>query len=68
MVGMSGLWLLFYSSGLVAYVMYRDCDPLISGRIEKPDQILPYLAMDKLGHFKGLPGLFVSAVYGGVLR
>ena len=68
MVGMSGLWLLFYSSGVVAYAMYRDCDPLISGRIEKPDQILPYLVMDKLSHFKGLPGLFVSAIYGGVLR
>ncbi|XP_045104374.1 sodium-coupled monocarboxylate transporter 2-like [Portunus trituberculatus] len=62
------MWLLLYSSGAVAYVMYRDCDPLISGRIEKPDQILPYLVINKLGHFTGLPGLFVAAVYGGVLR
>ncbi|XP_045104479.1 sodium-coupled monocarboxylate transporter 1-like isoform X2 [Portunus trituberculatus] len=67
MLGMTGMWLLFYSSGVVAYAMYRDCDPLTSGRIEKPDQILPYLVMDKLGHFTGLPGLFVAAVYGGVL-
>ncbi|MPC87658.1 Sodium-coupled monocarboxylate transporter 2 [Portunus trituberculatus] len=62
------MWLLLYSSGAVAYVMYRDCDPLISGRIEKPDQILPYLVINKLGHFTGLPGFFVAAVYGGVLR
>ena len=68
MVGMTGMWFLFYSSGVVAYAMYRDCDPLTSGRIEKADQILPYLVMDKLGHFTGLPGLFVAAVYGGVLR
>ncbi|XP_063866764.1 sodium-coupled monocarboxylate transporter 2-like isoform X3 [Scylla paramamosain] len=67
MLGMTGMWFLFYSSGVVAYAMYRDCDPLTSGRIEKPDQILPYLVMDKLGHFTGLPGLFVAAVYGGVL-
>ena len=68
MIGMIGMWVLFYSSGAVAYAMYANCDPLISGRIEKPDQILPYLVIDKLGHFTGLPGLFVAAVYGGVLR
>ena len=68
MIGMVGMWILFYSSGAVAYGMYHDCDPLTSGRIEKPDQILPYLVMDKLGHLTGLPGLFVAAVYGGVLR
>lgn len=67
MVGMLVLWGLFYFSGVVAYGIYRDCDPLISGRIEKPDQILPFLVMDKLAYLKGLPGLFVAAVYGGML-
>ncbi|XP_050736584.1 sodium-coupled monocarboxylate transporter 1-like [Eriocheir sinensis] len=67
MVGMIGLWFLFYFSGVVAYAVYHDCDPLKAGLIEKPDQILPFLVMDKLGHLTGLPGLFVSAVYGGVL-
>ncbi|KAK8387781.1 hypothetical protein O3P69_018334 [Scylla paramamosain] len=66
-VGMFVLWGLFYFSGVVAYGIYHDCDPLISGRIEKPDQILPYLVMDKLAYIKGLPGLFVAAVYGGML-
>lgn len=67
-VGMLVLWGLFYFSGVVAYGIYSDCDPLISGRIEKADQILPYLVMDKLAYIKGLPGLFVAAVYGGMLR
>lgn len=62
------LWGLFFFSGLVAYAQYQDCDPLALGRIDKPDQIIPYLIMDKLGHFTGLPGVFVAAVYGGVLR
>lgn len=62
------LWSVFFFSGLVAYAAYSDCDPLTSGRIEKPDQIVPYLVMDKLERLPGLPGLFVAGVYGGVLR
>lgn len=66
-VGLYVLWLVFYFSGLVAYATYRNCDPLTSGRIEKPDQVIPYLVMDKVGHLTGIPGVFVAAVYGGVL-
>lgn len=66
--GLWVLWVLFYFSGLVAYATYSTCDPLTAGSIEKPDQIIPYLVVDKLGHIRGLPGLFVAAVYGGVLR
>lgn len=65
---MSLLWGVFYTSGLVAYALYKDCDPLTSGKIEKPDQIIPYMVTDKLNHLTGMPGLFVAAVYGGVLR
>lgn len=66
-VGLYVLWLTFFTSGIVAYATYSDCDPLTSGRIEKPDQILPYLVLDKLSYLPGLAGLFVAAVYGGVL-
>ncbi|XP_069178112.1 sodium-coupled monocarboxylate transporter 1-like [Procambarus clarkii] len=67
LVGLFMLWSVFYFSGLIAYAVYRDCDPLTSGRIEKPDQIVPYLVTDKLRHLTGMSGLFVAAVYGGVL-
>ncbi|XP_063606817.1 sodium-coupled monocarboxylate transporter 1-like [Penaeus indicus] len=63
-VGVLLLWGVFYFSGLVAYAVYSDCDPLTAGRIEKPDQIMPYLVADKLSHLKGF---FVASVYGGVL-
>lgn len=67
-VGLVILWSLFYMTGLVAYAAYVDCDPLASKRIEKADQIVPFLVADKLGQFPGMAGLFVAAVYGAVLR
>ncbi|XP_069939960.1 sodium-coupled monocarboxylate transporter 1-like [Cherax quadricarinatus] len=66
-VGFICFFLLFYSAGLVAYATYMECDPLTSGRITLPDQILPLLVMDKMNHLTGLCGLFMAAVYGGVL-
>ncbi|XP_069950746.1 sodium-coupled monocarboxylate transporter 1 [Cherax quadricarinatus] len=66
-VGANCLFLLFYYAGIVAYATYMECDPLISGRITLRDQILPLLVMDKMHHLTGLCGLFVAAVYGGVL-
>nr|XP_053636275.1 sodium-coupled monocarboxylate transporter 1-like isoform X2 [Cherax quadricarinatus] len=66
-LGLLLLWGTFYFSGLVAYAVYSDCDPFTSGRISKPDQIMPYLVTDKLNHLPGMSGLFVAAVYGGVL-
>ncbi|XP_063598193.1 sodium-coupled monocarboxylate transporter 1-like [Penaeus indicus] len=68
LLGMTLLWGVFYTSGLVAYALYKDCDPLTSGKIEKPDQIIPFMVIDKLSHLTGVAGLFVAAVYGGVLR
>ncbi|XP_042205604.1 sodium-coupled monocarboxylate transporter 1-like isoform X1 [Homarus americanus] len=67
LVGVYCLWTLFFLSGLVAFATYSTCDPLTSGKITKPDQILPFLVTDKLSHLTGLAGVFVSAVYGGVL-
>ncbi|XP_069941820.1 sodium-coupled monocarboxylate transporter 1 isoform X2 [Cherax quadricarinatus] len=66
-VGLFTLWIVLYLSGLVAYATYRDCDPLTSGRIQKPDQILTFLVTDKLRYMTGMAGLFVAAVYGCVL-
>ncbi|XP_042215414.1 sodium-coupled monocarboxylate transporter 2-like [Homarus americanus] len=68
LVGIYCLWTVFFLSGLVAFATYSTCDPLTSGKITKPDQILPFLVTDKLSHLTGLAGVFVSAVYGGVLR
>ncbi|XP_076067585.1 sodium-coupled monocarboxylate transporter 1-like [Oratosquilla oratoria] len=66
-IGLTVLWSLFNFSGLMAYALYRDCDPLTAGLIEKKDSIIPYLVVDRFGNGWGMVGLFVAAVYGGVL-
>ena len=68
LIGAFILWSLFFFVGLVAYAAYADCDPLKSGKIKKPDQIVPFMVSEKLSHIPGFSGLFVSAVYASVLR
>ena len=53
--------------GYATYAL-EGCDPFISGKITKGEQILSYFVVDKLSHIYGLPGLFVATVIGGTLR
>ncbi|KAJ0056908.1 hypothetical protein NL108_000698 [Boleophthalmus pectinirostris] len=69
-VNLLGLWVIMLSSvfaGLCLYSVYKSCDPWTSGLISAPDQLMPYLVMDILGGYPGLPGLFVAAAYSGSL-
>ncbi|XP_058259915.1 sodium-coupled monocarboxylate transporter 1 [Hemibagrus wyckioides] len=69
-VNMVGLWItvsLAMFSGLTMYSIYKDCDPLTNKDVGSSDQLLPYLVMDILAEFPGLPGLFVAAAYSGTL-
>uniref|UniRef100_A0A3Q0RP70 Solute carrier family 5 member 8, like n=1 Tax=Amphilophus citrinellus TaxID=61819 RepID=A0A3Q0RP70_AMPCI len=69
-VNMVGLWVtvsLAVFSGLTMYSIYKNCDPLSNGDVGTPDQLLPYLVMDILADYPGIPGLFVAAAYSGTL-
>ncbi|CAJ1050269.1 sodium-coupled monocarboxylate transporter 1-like [Xyrichtys novacula] len=69
-VNMVGLWVtvsLAVFSGLTMYSIYKNCDPLTNGDVTTSDQLLPYLVMDILAVFPGIPGLFVAAAYSGTL-
>ncbi|KAM9859311.1 sodium-coupled monocarboxylate transporter 1 [Aulostomus maculatus] len=69
-VNMVGLWVtvsLAVFSGITMFSIYKNCDPLTNGDISAPDQLLPYLVMDILAAFPGIPGLFVAAAYSGTL-
>ncbi|KAH8400730.1 hypothetical protein KR009_000676 [Drosophila setifemur] len=54
-------------SGLAIFYYYRDCDPLLEGRITFRDQIMPLFAVDTMGQYPGLCGLFVSGIFSASL-
>lgn len=69
-LNMVGLWVtvtLAVLSGLTMFSIYKDCDPFTNGDVSTPDQLLPYLVMDMLADYPGVPGLFVAAAYSGTL-
>ncbi|KAM9334617.1 sodium-coupled monocarboxylate transporter 1-like [Symphorus nematophorus] len=54
-------------AGLSLYSVYKNCDPWKAGLITSPDQLMPYLVMNILTDYPGLPGLFFAAVFSGSL-
>ncbi|XP_073337299.1 sodium-coupled monocarboxylate transporter 1-like [Pagrus major] len=54
-------------AGLCLYSVYKNCDPWTAGLISAPDQLMPYLVMDIMTGYPGLPGLFFAAVCSGSL-
>uniref|UniRef100_A0AAQ6ADG2 Solute carrier family 5 member 8 n=1 Tax=Amphiprion ocellaris TaxID=80972 RepID=A0AAQ6ADG2_AMPOC len=69
-INLLGLWSILFCSvfaGLCLYSVYKHCDPWNTGLVSAPDQLMPYLVMDILGDYPGLPGLFVAAAYSGSL-
>ena len=50
------------------YAYYETCDPVQSGKVEKPDQMMPYMVLDIFQDLPGMAGLFVAASFSGTLR
>lgn len=53
--------------GLTIYAKYSTCDPIVSKKIEKIDQILPLFVMEVASSIPGLPGLFMAGVFSASL-
>lgn len=68
MIGFIILYILIFGGGLIVYATYAGCDPILEGKIERYNQILPFYVMDKLGHINGLPGIFVATFISSTLR
>lgn len=47
---------------------YSECDPLTSGSIMEPDQLLPHYVMDIARTIPGLSGLFTAGIFSAALR
>ncbi|XP_053929579.1 sodium-coupled monocarboxylate transporter 1 isoform X2 [Cuculus canorus] len=69
-INLVGLWAILACAtlcGLCLYSIYKDCDPWTAKQVSAPDQLMPYLVMDILSDFPGVPGLFVACAYSGTL-
>ncbi|NP_663398.2 sodium-coupled monocarboxylate transporter 1 [Mus musculus] len=69
-VNLVGLWVILTCSifcGLALYSRYRECDPWTSKKVSAIDQLMPYLVLDILKNYPGVPGLFVACAYSGTL-
>ncbi|NXH20035.1 SC5A8 protein, partial [Bucco capensis] len=65
-----GLWAILSCAvlcGLALYSIYKDCDPWTAKKVSATDQLMPYLVLDILHDFPGVPGLFVASAYSGTL-
>lgn len=54
-------------SGLAIFYYYQKCDPVLNGRIKSRDQLMPLFAVDTMGQYPGLCGLFVSGIFSASL-
>ncbi|XP_063369193.1 sodium-coupled monocarboxylate transporter 1 [Cydia amplana] len=61
------LFSLSWVVGMVLYAVYRYCDPLMSGRIAAPDEVLPFYVQDQFGFLPGMLGLFLGTLFNGAL-
>lgn len=69
-INLLGLWAILTCSvfcGLCLYSRYHDCDPWTAKKVSAEDQLMPYLVLDILQDYPGVPGLFVACAYSGTL-
>ncbi|NXC15766.1 SC5A8 protein, partial [Corythaeola cristata] len=69
-INLAGLWAILACAalcGLALYSIYKDCDPWTAKQVSALDQLMPYLVLDILHDFPGVPGLFVASAYSGTL-
>jgi len=54
-------------SGSIMYAVFKNCNPLLVGEVDKVDQLLPLLAVRLFSATPGFTGLFISGLYSGAL-
>lgn len=61
------LFSLSWVVGMGLYSVYRYCDPLKSGQIVAPDEVLPFYVQDQFSFLPGMLGLFLGSLFNGAL-
>ena len=54
-------------TGLVMFAFYKDCDPILSKRVAKPDQMIPLLMIDLFHKYPAVPGLIIAGIFAGAI-
>ncbi|KAG8005724.1 Sodium-coupled monocarboxylate transporter 1 [Nibea albiflora] len=67
LLGLLSILMCSVFAGMCLFSVYKNCDPWTAGLVSAPDQLMPYLVMDILKDYPGVPGLFVAAAYSGSL-
>ncbi|XP_063925648.1 sodium-coupled monocarboxylate transporter 1-like [Zophobas morio] len=49
--------------GLLMYAKYSKCDPFLSRKIQRHEQMVPYYIMNVAGHVPGISGCFLVALF-----
>ncbi|KAL1464737.1 hypothetical protein WDU94_004357, partial [Cyamophila willieti] len=62
-IGWTAVLLLTVYAGMLIFAQYTPCDPIISGRIKRTDELFPLYVMDIFHDFPGFPGLFLAGVF-----
>lgn len=63
----SFLFSLAWVVGMGIFATYYNCDPMITGDINRMDEILPYFIDQKLSYIPGFIGLFMATLFNGSL-
>ncbi|XP_017776935.1 PREDICTED: sodium-coupled monocarboxylate transporter 2-like [Nicrophorus vespilloides] len=53
--------------GLIIFDEFKDCDPISSGKIRRPDEIASFYILSVTKHLPGIAGLYISGVFSGSL-
>lgn len=58
------VWVMTMFEGVTvfAYFHSKGCDPLASGQIKNPNQIIPFTILEMFHDLHGMPGLFIAAL------
>lgn len=54
--------------GLLLSATYGDCDPFITKKIKKNDELVPSYVLDVARNIPGIPGLFIAGIITASLR
>ncbi|XP_017776936.1 PREDICTED: sodium-coupled monocarboxylate transporter 2-like [Nicrophorus vespilloides] len=53
--------------GLIIFDEFKDCDPISSGKIRRPDELTTFYILSVTKHLPGIAGLYISGVFSGSL-